>query len=85
MDLARGVPELRAAMLDEMTRSLQMFAGVLAERLGCSADDFRVRTFSGVMMGVSLAIWVSMMEQPDTDYFAQIDAGLAFIEAGMPF
>jgi AcrR family transcriptional regulator len=87
VELARGVPELRAAMIDELTRSLQVFAAVLAERLGCDGSDFRVRTFSGVILGVSLAIMVSVMEQPgaDIDYFAQLDASLAFIEAGMPF
>jgi AcrR family transcriptional regulator len=84
VDMARDVPELRAAVLDELTRSLQLFAAVLAERLGCGADDLRVRTFSGVLMGVSLTVMVSMLENPQADFFAEFDAGLAFVEAGMP-
>ena len=85
VELARSVPELRAAMLDELTRSLLLFAGVLAERLGCSPNDIRVRTFSGVLMGVSLAALVAMLEDPSTDVIAQFDAGLGFIEDGLKF
>ena len=84
MELQRDVPELRAAMLNELTRSLQLFAAVLAERLGCGADDLRVRAFAGVLMGVSLTVMVSMMEQPRADFFTEFDDCLAFIEAGMP-
>jgi AcrR family transcriptional regulator len=84
VELQRDVPELRAAMLDEMTRSLQVFADGLAERLGCSRDDLRVRTFAGVLMGVALTVMVSMFENPHADFFAEFDASLAFVEAGMP-
>ncbi len=83
--LARAVPELRAAMLDELVRSMQLVAEALAERVDCAPDDYRVRTFAGVLMGVSLATFTSAIEDATVDVWEQFDANLAFVEAGMPF
>lgn len=83
-DVIREVPELRARMLDELTRTMRLMAGVLARRLGRPADDFEVRNAVGAMMGVGLAIMVAADEDPTLDFMALFDRGLAHLEAGLP-
>ncbi len=78
------VPELHARILEEITSSLQVVANLVAERVGRHPDDLEVRTFSGALMGVALATMLSWTENPTTDYFTVLDAGLAHLEAGLP-
>jgi len=83
-ELIRTVPELQSRVLEEVTRSLQMVAGLVAERVGRDPDDLQVRTFAGALMGVCLAAMLSWAENPTTDYFTVLDASLAHLEAGLP-
>lgn len=83
-DVIREVPELRARMLDEFTRTMRLMAGVLARRLGRPADDFEVRNAVGAMMGVGLAIMVAADDDPTLDFMALFDRGLAHLDAGLP-
>lgn len=84
MDLILAVPELRARMLDELTRSIGMIAGLLADRIGRPANDFTLRTFAGALVGVSMAAMVTAMEDPSADFLALMDTGMAHLEAGLP-
>jgi AcrR family transcriptional regulator len=77
-------PELRSAMLDEVTRSTAMLAGVLAERLDRDRDDLALRTFSGALIGAMLAALLPAMDDPDADVVELIDTALAHMEAGFP-
>jgi hypothetical protein len=52
--------------------------------MGHSAEDFAVRPFAGDLIGVSMAVPLTAMEEPSTDFFAQLDAGAAHFEAGLP-
>lgn len=83
-DVIREVPELRARMLDELTRTTRLMAGVLARRLGRPVDDFEVRNAVGAIMGVGLAIMVAAEDDPALDFMALFDRGLAHLEAGLP-
>jgi AcrR family transcriptional regulator len=81
--LIRSVPELRAAMMDEFARNLDMLAELVAERVGRRADELAVRTLAGAVIGVAIAIWYTATDQTLIDAMALMDAGLAQLEAGL--
>ena len=82
--LIRSVPELRARMLDEFARNIQLLAEVLAERMGRRPDDLAVRTLAGALIGVGIAVWYTAADQPLLDAMALMDAALAQLEEGLP-
>ena len=82
--LMRSVPELRGKMLDDFARSFDVSVELLAERLGRPKDDFAVHNAVGVVMGVAMAAWFAAEHDPQADYFALVDRGLAHLEAGLP-
>lgn len=83
--LIRSVPELRAGMLDEFARNLDLLAELVAERVGRRADELAVRTLAGAVIGVGIAAWwYTAADQPLTDYITLMDAALAQLEAGLP-
>ena len=55
-ELLYTVPELRGAVMQEMVRSIDMIAGVMARRVGRTADDFEVRALAGAIVGVILGV-----------------------------
>jgi AcrR family transcriptional regulator len=83
MTLARSVPALRSAMLDEFTRTVDMFAGLIAQREGRSVD-FASRCLAGAFIGLTITVFFSAVDDPKTDYLALIDDSLALLEAGFP-
>lgn len=82
-DLIREVPELRARMLSEFTRTIQMTAEIVARRLQRPPDDFAVRTFAGALVGVSMAVMLTTDDDPTQDFLALMDEGMAHLEAGL--
>jgi len=89
LELARGklifaVPELRARFMDQLAATIRMTAEAVAERIGRHPDDFVVRNFVGAVIGVALAAMLDITENPDTDYLAAFDRGLAHLDAGLP-
>lgn len=83
-DLIREIPALRARMLDEFTRTIQLVAELVAMRLGRPADDFAVRTYAGALVGVMMAVMFTPDGDPAPDFVTLMDAGLAQLEAGLP-
>lgn len=77
--LVYHVPELRSAIGQEMLRSIELSAGMLAERLGVSPDDFEVRVFSGALAGIALAI--TTVAPVNAENLAR---AMEFLEAGLP-
>ena len=83
--LIRSVPELRARMLDEFAKNLQLFAEIVAERVGRRPDDPAVRTVAGAVIGVGISAWYTAGDHANPkDYLAVMDASLAHLEAGLP-
>jgi AcrR family transcriptional regulator len=82
--LGSTVPELRARMLEELYRTIQMLAEAVAERVGRRADDFAVRTLAGAVIGVGMAAMLSANENPTMDHIRRMDEGMALLEAGLP-
>jgi hypothetical protein len=83
--LIRSVPELRARMLDEFAKSLQLFAEIVAERVGRPPDDPAVRSLAGAVIGVGISAWYTAGDHANPkDYLSVMDASLAHLEAGLP-
>jgi AcrR family transcriptional regulator len=82
--LIRSVPELRARMLDEFAKNLQLFAEIVAERVGRRPDDPAVRTVAGAVIGVGISAWYTAGDQATKDFLGVLDASLAHLEAGLP-
>lgn len=76
--LILSVPELRATIMLELARSINLLAGALAERTGRTAEDFEVRVLAGAVAGAAIAV----ME--DLDDFGVISRAIKFLEDGMP-
>jgi AcrR family transcriptional regulator len=82
-DLSLSVPAVRARMLDEFARTIQILAGAVAERVGRPPDDPAVLTLTGAILGVAMTAWFS--EPGDLVSFAErFERGLALLEAGLP-
>ena len=82
--LMQSVPELRSRVLDELARSVSLFAELAAERVGRPPDDFAVRTLSGAILGVIIGAWLTGAADLAGDFVSQMDAALAHLEAGLP-
>ncbi|MGA2514752.1 MAG: TetR family transcriptional regulator [Candidatus Limnocylindrales bacterium] len=84
--LMRTVPELRAAMLGEFTRTLREIADLVAERTGRPANDDDVLALAGAVIGLSIAAWLGGEDETWTERFlARIDRGMALLESGFHF
>jgi AcrR family transcriptional regulator len=81
--LVLSVPRLRAAMLDQFAKAMQLLAGTMAERSGRPPDDFAVRTVAGAVVGAMMAVLAAMADDPDADLASLIDQAIANLEAGL--
>ncbi|HWG01140.1 MAG TPA: TetR family transcriptional regulator [Trebonia sp.] len=84
---AVSVPEIRARMLDEMTRTMAEAAAVLARRLRRAPEDLTVRTYVGAVFGAIMAVMGPETYSEgniDAQGFDRIDQALALLEAGLP-
>lgn len=86
-ELNLTVPEIRARIMDELSRTIDVMAEALAKRTGRAPDDFRVRTYVGAVFGVMLSV-MSASPNPHADLgkeqFTRIDEALALLESGLP-
>jgi AcrR family transcriptional regulator len=83
-ELILSVPELRMRMLDQFANLVDLLAELVGKRVGRSANDFRVRAFSGALMGTLLAPILVDLQGTLSDYIAQMEDSLDFLEAGLP-
>jgi AcrR family transcriptional regulator len=84
LELSREVAELRAARLDELIRTMRLFAAIVGERVGRSADDPAVLAFAGAVIGVAMSAILCAGPNPVIKTYKQYDDALAFLEAGLP-
>ncbi len=86
--LMRVVPELRARMMDEFIRGIDLMMEGLAERTGRSRDDFEMRVLVGAIVGVMFAVWFGepgfLREGTVAEQMELLDRGLERLEAGLP-
>jgi AcrR family transcriptional regulator len=86
-ELNLTVPEIRARIMDELARTIDRMAEVLARRTGRPADDLAVRTYVGAVFGVMLSVLSPSTYTPSDmgkQQFSRIDEALALLEAGLP-
>ncbi len=57
---------------------------MIAQRLGRRTGEFAIRNFGGALLGVMLAVMVTIGEDPQADIFDLIDAGMEHLESGLP-
>ena len=81
--LTRAIPELRAAVLEELIRSMGVLGGLVAERLGRPADDLNARAFAGAFVGAIIAVLTLADDNSELDIAALMDNSLAFLETGL--
>jgi AcrR family transcriptional regulator len=84
-DLIAAIPELRAAQLDEIRRTVELLAEAVAERLGRPAGDFEIRIFTGALTGAVLAA----LDEPGTGganpaQLSQIQQAIDYLATGFP-
>jgi len=82
--LIRSVPDLRARMLDDLVGTIDMFAEMVALRVGRSPRDVAVRSFSGALIGLFIGVFLAVDEAGPIDYVEMFDAAMAQLEAGLP-
>jgi AcrR family transcriptional regulator len=82
--LIMTVPELRAATLNNLIQTMQMFKEMVAKRVGRKSDDVAVSTFAGAVVGVSISVMLYYAENPDADYAGLLHEALTKLEAGLP-
>jgi AcrR family transcriptional regulator len=86
-ELSMTIPAVRAAALDELTRTIDLIAEAVARRVGRDPGDFAARNIAGAAVGVILAAnmpWEQFAQEDGADMFERIDAALAHLEAGLP-
>ena len=83
-ELALLVPDLRAAMLDQLALVIRQLTDVVAERGKRPSGDFEVATLAGAILGVVISAEFYWVENPGTDLVALIDKALANLESGLP-
>jgi AcrR family transcriptional regulator len=82
-ELAVSVPDLRAAMLDQLAQAIRDITEIVAERAGRPSDDFAIATLAGAVMGVMLSAELYWVEHPESELFALVDDALAHLERGL--
>ena len=85
--LGMAVPEVRARMMDELTRTIEAAVDALAKRTGRPRDDLAVRVWAGAVFGVIMAVMgpeTYSEGNVDVRSFERIDEALALLEDGLP-
>jgi hypothetical protein len=71
------------AVLDQVSRGVQVLATAMAERAGRQPDDLTVRTVAGAIVGAAMVVSTSLTDDPDADLGALIDQAIAHLEPGL--
>jgi AcrR family transcriptional regulator len=85
--LGMSIPEVRARMMDELTRTIDRGAEALARRTGRSPQDLAVRVHTGAIFGVIMAVMDHRTYAEgsiNAAAFDRMDEALAILEAGLP-
>jgi AcrR family transcriptional regulator len=82
-DLIAAVPELRAAQLDSIRRTVELLAGAVAGRLGRAPGDFEIRVFTGALTGAVLAV-LEADPQDRTQFDSNLRKAIGYLATGFP-
>jgi AcrR family transcriptional regulator len=83
--LILAVPALRSRSLENFTKTVDLIAGVVAQRTGLAADSVEIRAFSGAVIGAMTSVILTWLESgAKTDLVGLIDRALSLVAAGLP-
>jgi AcrR family transcriptional regulator len=77
------VPQLRARMWDNWISTQRMLDELIAEQLGSTTDDIRVRTISGALIGSMISTFEIWVQHPERDLAEVLDEALGILERGL--
>lgn len=80
--LVMSVPELRAAMLNNMLNMMDLLIEIITTRTEGRQDEMTIRAFAGAVIGVNISVVLYYAEHPDADFAALLEEGLNKLEAG---
>jgi AcrR family transcriptional regulator len=83
--LTLTVPQLRAAVMDEFMKMLDVIAETMATRVERPPDDVGVRALAGASLGVTFAMLLFGIEEPSTDWEALLAEAYQYLENGFDF
>jgi AcrR family transcriptional regulator len=81
--LMYSVPQIKARVWDNWLRTQHIFDELVAEQLGTTPTDLRVRTITGAMMGAIMSIFEIWVADPSQDLVEMFDSSLALLEEGL--
>jgi AcrR family transcriptional regulator len=76
LTLMLSVPDLRAAMLDQVASGVVLLADELARRTGRSTDDPAVRALAGTVVGVGISALYTLAQHNEADLAVLLDDAL---------
>jgi AcrR family transcriptional regulator len=77
------VPQLRARMWDNWISTQKLLDELIAEQLDSTADDIRVRTTSGALIGSMISTFEIWVQHPERDLAEVLDEALGILERGL--
>ena len=85
--LGMSIPEVRARIMDEISRMIEVAVDALAKRTGRSPADVAVRVYAGAIIGAIMAVMGPQAYSEgtvDAEAFGRIDEALSVLESGLP-
>jgi AcrR family transcriptional regulator len=82
--LIMASPQLWVGSLQNITRSKNLLARLIAERADRAADDPAVLTLTGAALGVMLEVVLRWAADPSLNVRAEVDDALGRLAAGLP-
>lgn len=82
--LILSVPELRGAVMNNMTQTMHLLAGMIAKRVGRSPDDFDIITLAGAIIGINISVMMHHAARPETNFADLLDGAMRKLEDGIP-
>ena len=83
--LILAVPALRSRSLENFTKTVDLMAGVVAQRTGLAPDSVEIRAFSGAVIGAMTSVIFTWLESGGRGNLAEtVDRALALCAAGLP-
>ncbi|MHA6531761.1 acyl-CoA-like ligand-binding transcription factor [Paenibacillus sp. BAC0078] len=83
-ELVMSVPELRAAMLNNMLSMMDLIIDMTCKRTGRQREDIAVRTFAGAIIGVNISVMLHYAEHAEADFSTLLEEALSKLEEGLP-
>ncbi len=81
LKLISSVPEVRAAFMNNLSKSLPKISSLLAEKYNRDPNDIVVRSYSGAILSVTISVFNT--KNLDMDFIDLLDKSLSCLEDGL--